>query len=49
MPEVIAKLSTYFELTPRDLIYSTTPEGMGKVERGPTMHGGLDELKVRVL
>ena len=37
---------------PGDLIYSGTPEGVGKVERGQTVHGGIDglgDLKVRVL
>ena len=52
VPEVIANLSTFFELKPGDLIYTGTPEGVGKVERGQTMHGGLDrlgELRVRVV
>ena len=52
VPEVIANLSMYFELKPGDLIYSGTPEGVGKVERGQTMHGGIDglgDLKVRVV
>ena len=51
VPEVIANLSTFFELQPGDLIYTGTPEGVGKVERGQTMRGGLDglgELSVRV-
>jgi fumarylpyruvate hydrolase len=50
VPEVIANLSTYFTLMPGDLIYSGTPEGVGKVERGQTITGGIDglgELKVR--
>ncbi len=52
VPEIVANLSTYFELKPGDLIYTGTPEGVGKVERGQTMHGGLDglgELRVRVV
>ena len=52
VPEVIANLSTYFTLRPGDLIYTGTPEGVGKVERGQTMHGGIDglgELRVRVV
>ena len=52
VPEVIANLSMYFELKPGDLIYSGTPEGVGKVECGQTMHGGIDglgDLKVRVV
>ena len=52
VPEVIANLSTFFELQPGDLIYTGTPEGVGKVERGQTMRGGVDglgELSVRVV
>ena len=52
VPEVIANLSTFFELRPGDLIYTGTPEGVGKVERGQTMLGGIDglgELQVRVV
>lgn len=52
VPEVIANLSTYFELQPGDLIYTGTPEGVGPVERGQTMVGGLDglgEISVRVV
>ncbi len=52
LPEIVANLSTYFELRPGDLIYTGTPEGVGSVKRGQTMHGGIDglgELKVRVV
>lgn len=50
--EVIAHLSATFELKPGDLIYSGTPEGVGKVERGQTLAGGVDglgEIRVRVV
>lgn len=52
VPEVINHLSQYFTLEPGDLIYTGTPEGVGKVERGQTMVGaisGLGELHVRVI
>jgi fumarylpyruvate hydrolase len=52
VPEVIAHLSRYFDLQPGDLIYSGTPEGVGKVQRGQTMRGGIDglgEIAVRVV
>jgi fumarylpyruvate hydrolase len=52
VPEVIANLSTYFTLQPGDLIYTGTPEGVGKVERGQTLYGGIDglgELSVRIV
>jgi fumarylpyruvate hydrolase len=52
VPEVIANLSTFFELQPGDLIYTGTPEGVGAVVRGQTMHGGIDglgEIRVQVV
>ena len=50
--EQIAYLSTYFEVQPGDVIFSGTPEGVGKVERGQTMVGaveGLGEITLRVV
>ena len=44
VPEVIANLSTFFELRPGDLVFTGTPEGVGQVARGQTMHGGIDGL-----
>jgi fumarylpyruvate hydrolase len=52
VPEVVANLSLYFELRPGDLVFTGTPDGVGPVERGQTLHGGIDglgELKVRVV
>jgi fumarylpyruvate hydrolase len=52
VPEVIANLSTLFELQPGDLIYTGTPEGVARVDRGQTMTGGIEgigELRVRVV
>jgi fumarylpyruvate hydrolase len=52
VPEVISNLSTFFELRPGDLIYTGTPEGVGKVTRGQQLHGGIDglgELTLRVV
>ncbi len=51
VPEVIMHLSKYFTLQPGDLIYTGTPEGVGKVVRGQTIRGGVNgvgELMVRV-
>jgi fumarylpyruvate hydrolase len=51
VPEVIMHLSKYFTLKPGDLIFTGTPEGVGKVQRGQTLHGGiagLGELRVHV-
>jgi fumarylpyruvate hydrolase len=52
VPEVIANLSMYFELRPGDLVYTGTPEGVGPVQRGQTMSGGVDgvgTLRVRMV
>jgi fumarylpyruvate hydrolase len=52
VPEIIADLSSYFELQPGDLIFTGTPEGVAAVKQGQTMVGGIDglgELKVRVI
>lgn len=51
VPEMIANLSTLFELKPGDLIFTGTPEGVARVERGQTMTAGVDglgEIRVRV-
>ncbi|GJL82501.1 MAG: isomerase [marine bacterium B5-7] len=51
-PEVIANLSTLFELKPGDLIYTGTPEGVGPVVRGNIMRGGVEtlgEIQVKVV
>jgi fumarylpyruvate hydrolase len=52
VPEQIAILSRHYELKAGDLIYSGTPEGVGKVERGQTMVGaieGLGEIRLAVV
>ena len=49
--ETIANLSTLFELHPGDLIFSGTPDGVGPVKAGDTMHGfiqGLSSISVQV-
>ena len=51
VPEVIANLSTLFELKPGDLIYTGTPVEVARVDRGQTMTGGIEgigELRVRL-
>ncbi|MFZ6647510.1 fumarylacetoacetate hydrolase family protein [Undibacterium sp. TJN25] len=42
--ETIAYLSRYFELYPGDLIYTGTPEGVGAVQSGDVMTGGVEGL-----
>src|SRR5262249_44268653 len=34
VPEIVAELSTLFELAPGDLIYTGTPEGVGPLSKG---------------
>jgi fumarylpyruvate hydrolase len=48
VPEVIAELSTYFELRPGDLIYTGTPAGVAPVKSGDRLAGGIDGLEVLV-
>ncbi|MES2262203.1 MAG: fumarylacetoacetate hydrolase family protein [Pseudomonadota bacterium] len=42
--ETIANLSTLFELQPGDVIMTGTPEGVGAVVSGQTMHAAIDGL-----
>lgn len=44
VPEVIAELSTFFELQPGDLIYTGTPAGVGALKQGDRIEGGIDGL-----
>ncbi len=51
VPEMIAYLSGLFELRAGDLIFSGTPAGVGPVQRGDALQGGVDgvgELRVAV-
>jgi len=45
IPEIIAELSTLFELAPGDLIYTGTPAGVGPVKPGDRIEGGVDGLE----
>jgi len=44
VPEIIAELSTYFELRPGDLVFTGTPAGVGPLQRGDSLVGGIDGL-----
>lgn len=44
LPEVIARLSEYFELRPGDIILSGTPHGVGPVVPGDRLVGTIDKL-----
>ncbi|MBP7991033.1 MAG: fumarylacetoacetate hydrolase family protein [Rhodocyclaceae bacterium] len=44
VPEVISRLSHYFELAPGDLIFTGTPGGVSTVVRGDSLTCGIDGL-----
>lgn len=46
VPEIIAELSTWFELCPGDLIFTGTPAGVGPLVPGDRVRGGVDGLNV---
>jgi fumarylpyruvate hydrolase len=48
VPELVAELSTLFELRAGDLIYTGTPAGVGPVTTGDRMEGGVAELPTLV-
>jgi fumarylpyruvate hydrolase len=45
VPEIIAELSTLYELQPGDLIFTGTPAGVGPVHQGDRIVGGIDGLE----
>jgi len=52
VPEIIAHLSTIFELKAGDLIMTGTPAGVGAVNRGDVMDGfceGIGSIRVKVV
>jgi fumarylpyruvate hydrolase len=44
VPEIIAELSTYFELVAGDLIFTGTPSGVGPLKAGDRIESGIDGL-----
>lgn len=42
VPEVIAELSTFFELAPGDLVFTGTPAGVGPLQVDDEVTGGID-------
>jgi fumarylpyruvate hydrolase len=46
VPEVLAELSTLFELAPGDLVFTGTPAGVGPLKPGDRIEGGIDGLTV---
>lgn len=52
VPEIISRLSEFFELKAGDIIFTGTPEGVGAVQRGDviTAHlDGLSSIKLEVM
>jgi len=46
VPEIIAELSTWFELASGDLIFTGTPAGVGPLKPGDRVRGGVDGVGV---
>jgi fumarylpyruvate hydrolase len=46
VPHLIAELSTLFTLRPGDLIFTGTPSGVGPVQSGDRLEGGIEGLEV---
>jgi len=44
VPEIVAELSTFFELVPGDLIYTGTPAGVGALKPGDRIEAGIEGL-----
>jgi fumarylpyruvate hydrolase len=44
VPEIIAELSTWFDLLPGDLIFTGTPAGVGPLLPGDRVRGGVDGI-----
>ena len=44
VPEIISKLSSYFELKPGDIILTGTPHGVGPVNSGDELVATIDKL-----
>lgn len=45
VPEIIAELSTLFELAPGDLIFTGTPAGVAAIRSNDRLEGGIDGLE----
>jgi fumarylpyruvate hydrolase len=42
VPEILAELATWFELKPGDLVFTGTPAGVGRLNPGDRVRGGVD-------
>lgn len=48
VPEILAELATWFELKPGDLIFTGTPAGVGRLDPGDRVRGGVDGVGLLV-
>jgi len=46
VPEILAELSTWFELAPGDLVFTGTPAGVGPLVPGDRVQGGVEGIGV---
>lgn len=46
VPHIIAELSTLYELKPGDLVFTGTPAGVGALQPGDRLEGGVEGLEV---
>jgi len=46
VPEIIAELSTWFALAAGDLVFTGTPEGVGSLNPGDRVRGGVDGVGI---
>ena len=46
VPEIIAELAGWFELMPGDLVFTGTPAGVGRLEPGDRVRGGVDGIGI---
>jgi fumarylpyruvate hydrolase len=46
VPEIVAELSTLFELKAGDLIYTGTPAGVGALKPGDRIECGVEGLEL---
>jgi fumarylpyruvate hydrolase len=44
VPEMLAELSSYFELQAGDLVFTGTPAGVGRLLPGDRVHATIDGL-----
>lgn len=44
VPEIVSTLSSYFRLVPGDLILTGTPAGVGPIQHGQTVTGGVEGI-----